>query len=322
MPASAAAAADRPADAVGGPLPLRPRRTDSIRGGRWSGPAFLAPSLLLFAVFVLYPIVYNVQASLLDWDGINAGIFLGVDNYRSLVADPVVATIARNSLWWILLTVLPQMLIGFGFALLLDRRVRARNFYRVVFFLPAILSPVVVGIVWQRIYDPFSGVISGVGGLLGVDWLSQGWLAQPSTAIFACIAVNVWMWTGFSMLFYLAGLQGIDESALEAAEVDGASPWQRTWRIVWPLLRPTHLSLILLGIIGSLRTFELIYMLTQGGPNHASEMLPTYTFQQAFQLQRVGYGASLSVVLLVVAMGASLAMVRAFGAGFLSGDEP
>ncbi|MFI7587418.1 carbohydrate ABC transporter permease [Spongisporangium articulatum] len=291
------------------------------RRERLAGLAFLVPALVLFAVFVVYPIIYNVQASTLKWDGVNAGQAVGLGNYRDLFHDPVFFTTLKNSGWWILLTIVPQAVIGFALAYALNHQLRGRNLYRVIFFVPAVLSPVVVGIVWQRIFDPFNGVFASIGQTTGIDALSQPWLSDPKTAIFACIVVNVWMWTGFSMLFYLAGLQLVDQSVLEAARIDGASQWQTITRILFPLLKSTHLSLLLLGIIGSLKTFELVYVLTEGGPNHASEMLPTYTFKQAFQLQSVGYGSTISVVLLVIAVVSSLSMVRAFGAGFITGDD-
>ena len=285
------------------------------------GLLFLLPALILFVVFVVYPIVYNVQASTLRWDGVNPGVFIGFDNYADLFRDPVFHTALKNSALWIPLTIVPQALMGLLLALALNRGIFASTFYRALFFIPAILSPIVVGIVWQRIMDPFNGVLTEVGKATGLDWLGGNFLSDPSTAIFAVIAVNIWMWTGFSMLFYLAGLQLIDTSVLEAAKVDGASWWQTTTRIVFPLLKHTHLSLLLLGIIGSLKTFELVYVLTQGGPNHASEMLPTFAFQEAFQLQSVGYGSAISVVLIVVAVTASLSMVRVFGSGFITGEE-
>ncbi|WP_214106036.1 carbohydrate ABC transporter permease [Acrocarpospora catenulata] len=292
----------------------------SVRRERLAGTMFLLPAFLLFVLFVVYPIVYNVQASTLDWDGVNQGVFTGLGNYARLFDDPIFITTLKNSGWWILLTIIPQALIGFFLALLLNEKIRGRAIYRAIFFVPAVLSPVVVGIVWQRMLDPFNGVFVKVGQATGLDFLARGYLADPETAIFAAIVVNVWMWTGFSMLFYLAGLQLIDSSVLAAAKIDGASTWRTVRSIIWPMLRPTHLSLLLLGVIGSLKTFELVYVLTEGGPNHASEMLPTYTFKQAFQLQSVGYASTISVVLLLIAVVSSLSMVRAFGSGFLTGD--
>lgn len=286
-----------------------------------TGLLFLLPALALFAVFVVYPIVYNVQASTLDWDGVNLATFVGLDNYVRLFQDPTFLITLRNSAYWIPLTIVPQALIGFLLALALNRGIFASTAYRAIFFIPAILSPIVVGIVWQRIMDPFNGVFAEVGRATGVPGLGGNLLADPQTAIFAVIAVNVWMWTGFSMLFYLSGLQLIDSSVLEAAKIDGANGFQTTVRITFPLLKSTHLSLLLLGIIGSLKTFELVYVLTQGGPAHASEMLPTYAFQQAFQLQSVGYASTISVVLIVIAVASSLSLVRVFGAGFITGED-
>ncbi|PDQ34489.1 MAG: hypothetical protein B5766_11220 [Candidatus Lumbricidophila eiseniae] len=285
------------------------------------GLLFLLPALILFLAFVVYPIIYNVQASTLKWDGVNPGQFVGLSNYLDLFRDPIFLITLRNSGLWIALTIIPQAMIGFLLALALNRGIFASTAYRAIFFVPAILSPVVVGIVWQRIMDPFNGVLVGVGKATGLTWLSGNFLGDPNAAIFAVIAVNVWMWTGFSMLFYLAGLQLIDSSMLEAAKIDGANGFHTTVRIIFPLLKSTHLSLLLLGIIGSLKTFELVYVLTQGGPAHASDMLPTYAFQHAFQLQSAGYASTISVVLIVIAVVTSLSMVRVFGTGFITGDE-
>jgi len=285
------------------------------------GLVFILPAIALFCVFVVYPIVFNIQASTLDWDGVNVGTFVGLGNYPELFQDPVFVKTLRNSLWWIVLTIIPQCFLGFFLAYMLDGPLRGRTIYRVVFFLPTILSPVVVGIVWKQILDPANGVFAQIGRSVGAEWMAQPWLSSPSTAIFAAIFVNVWMWTGFSMLFYLAGLQLVDPAVIEAAMIDGANARQLVVHIIWPLLKPTHISLVLLGIIGSLKTFELVYMLTEGGPNHASEMMPTYIFQEAFRQQNVGYASTISVVLLVVAMAASLSMMRVFGSGFITGDD-
>ena len=288
---------------------------------RLVGLAFLVPALLLFAVFIVYPIVYNVQASTLKWDGVNEGTFVGLGNYRELVADPIFHRTLVNSALWIPLTIIPQGLIGFLLAVALNQKLRGSTVYRALFFIPAILSPVVVGIVWQRIMDPFNGVLTQVGKATGLGFLTNNYLSDPKTAIFAVIFVNVWMWTGFSMLFYLAGLQLIDPSVVEAARIDGASGLQTLTRITFPLLKSTTLSLVLLGIIGSLKTFELVYVMTEGGPYHASEMLPTFAFLEAFKLQNVGYASAISMVLLVIAIVSSLSMVRVFGAGFMTGRD-
>lgn len=305
---------------AGAPRSAPPIRRVKHTRDRLVSLAFVLPSFLLFVVFVVYPIVYNFQASTLRWDGVNAGTFVGLGNYRQMLSDPIFHITLKNSKLWIPLTIIPQAVIGFLLAMALDTKLRGRSFYRAVFFIPAVLSPVVVGIVWQRILDPFNGVLAQFDQATGTSPAAP-YLSDPKTAIFAVMVVNIWMWTGFSMLFYLAGLQLLDRSLIDAARLDGANLLQIIWQIILPLLRPTHLSLLLLGIIGSLKTFELVYILTEGGPNHASEMLPTYAFQQAFRLQSVGYASTISVTLLVIAMVSSLLMVRVFGSGFLTGSE-
>lgn len=288
---------------------------------RHEGLLFILPALLFFAVFIVYPIFYIARASLLDWNGLSTGVWVGLDNYTTLfTADPVFGKTLRNAVLWSVLTIVPQMLIGFGLAVLLNGPILGRTIYRAIFYLPAIISPIVTGIVWQRIYDPFGGFLSDLARRTDLTWLAQPYLADPRTATYAAIAVNVWQWTGFSMLLYLAGLQGLPGEVLEAATIDGATGWQRIRQIVWPMLRPVHLTLILLGIIGALQTFALVFILTKGGPNNASQTMPTYIFQQAFQLSSMGYGAAISIVLLLVALFASLGQMRFLGSRFVVGE--
>jgi raffinose/stachyose/melibiose transport system permease protein len=288
---------------------------------RQEGLLFILPALLFFALFVLYPIVYILRASLLDWNGLSAGTWVGLENYRRLfTSDPIFIKALRNAVLWSVLTIFPQMFLGFGLAVLLNGPILGRTIYRAIFYLPAIISPIVVGIVWQRIYNPFGGLLSDVARQADLPWLAQPYLADPTLATYATIAVNVWQWTGFSMLLYLAGLQGLPGEVLEAATIDGATPFQRLRQVVWPMLRPVHLTLILLGIIGALQTFALVFILTKGGPNNASQTMPTYIFQQAFQLSSMGYGAAISVVLLVVALVASLGQMRFLGSRFVVGE--
>ena len=285
------------------------------------GFLFILPALLFFAVFVVYPIVYIARASLQQWDGLSPGIWVGLDNYVQLFRDDVTFHKAlRNAGLWIVLTIFPQMFLGFGLAVLLNGPIAGRTIYRAIFYLPAIISPIVIGIVWQRVYDPFGGLIADVARRADLPWLAHPYLADPGTATLAVIAVNVWQWTGFSMILYLAGLQGLPGEVLEAATIDGATSFQRVRQIVWPMLRPVHLTLILLGLIGALQTFALVFVLTKGGPNNASQTMPTYIFQQAFQLSQMGYGAAISVVLLVLALVASLGQMRFFGSRFVVGE--
>ncbi|MDE2821139.1 MAG: sugar ABC transporter permease [Chloroflexota bacterium] len=285
------------------------------------GLFFMAPAMILFVVFVLYPIFYIFGASLYDWDGINEAAYIGIGNYIEMFTDDRAFSVAiRNSLYWTFLTIFPQMFLGFALASILTSGIPFQNIFRIIFFMPAIISPVVLGIIWQRIYAPFGGLLADLGREIGAPFLIQPYIADPKIAIFSTIAVNVWQWTGFSMLMYVAGLQGLPEEVLSAAQVDGASVRQRVQYIIWPMLRHVHLTLILLGVIGTLQTFALVYMLTKGGPNHATEMLPTYIFLKAFPLQSMGYASAVAVVLLVIALSASIFQMRVLGSRFTIGN--
>jgi len=288
----------------------------------WRGFAFLAPALALFGVFVFYPAFYIFYAALFQWDGVNDAAYIGLENFLTIFNDDKAFWLSmRNAAYWAPLTIIPQMILGFLIAFLLELRVPFVNIFRAVFYVPAIVSPVVVGIVWQRIYNPFGGFLSDVGQASGFKWLIYPYLADTDTAIFAVILVNVWQWMGFSMLMYIAGMKGISRDVLEAARLDGISLRQIAIHLAWPMLRHVHLTLLLLGVIGTLQTFPLIYIMTKGGPNHATEMLPNYIFQQGFILQNMGYASALSVVLLLLSLSLSIFQVKVLGARFSFGGK-
>ena len=283
---------------------------------------FIIPALILFLVFVLYPAFYIFYAGMLEWDGINPGHFVFLENYKRMFGSDKAFWLAiRNSFYWAPLTIVPQMVLGFIIAFLLELRIPHKYFFRLVFYAPAIISPVVIGIIWQRIYNPFGGLLSDVGFWSGLTFLSAPYLADTDIAIFSVIAVNVWQWMGFSMLLYVAGMQGISTEVLEAARLEGITLRQTAMYVAWPMLKHVHLTLVLLGIIGTLQTFPLIFIMTSGGPNHATEMLPNYIFQQGFFLQNMGYASALSVVLLLLSLGLSVFQVNVLGAKFAIGGS-
>jgi multiple sugar transport system permease protein/raffinose/stachyose/melibiose transport system permease protein len=280
------------------------------------GLLFIAPAMILFLVYVLYPIAYIVVNSLYEWDGVNQRIFVGFQNYQRMFQDEVFLISLRNVTFWIFLTIFPQMLIGFSFAYILNHEIKGRTVFRAIIYMPAIISPVVIGIVWQRIYNPFGGFLSDLGLKTGLKFLVQPYISDPKLAIFSVIAVNVWQWSGWSMLLYLAGMQSIEEEIFESTRIEGVTKWQEIRYIVWPMLRGTHLTLILLGVIGALQTFDLVYILTNGGPNNSSQMLSTYIFLRSFKLQGMGYGSAMSVFTLAFALGLSLFQIKVLGAKF------
>ena len=173
-----------------------------------------------------------------------------------------------------------------------------------------------IGIIWQRIYNPFGGFLSDLAISSGMNFLMLHYLTDTKIAIFSVIIVNIWQWTGFSMLLYIAGIQSISVDIFDSVKEIGANSFQTIRYIIFPLLKHIHKTLILLGIIGTLQTFPLIYVLTKGGPNHATEMLPNYIFLQAFKLQSMGYASALSVILLVICLVLTLLQIKFLGSKF------
>ena len=289
---------------------------------RYQGAIFLGPALVLFGVFVFYPALYIFYAGMFDWDGINPGTFILFENYKEILSSDRAFWLAvRNSAYWAPLTIGTQMVLGFVIAFLLEIRTPFVTIFRTIFYLPAIVSPIVIGIIWQRIYNPFGGLLSDVGIATGIDFLKLPFLTDTDTAIFAVIVVNIWQWMGFSMLMYIAGMQSVSREVLDAARVDGVSLRQTAIHVVWPMLKHVHLTLILLGVIGTLQTFPLIFIMTKGGPNHATEMMPNYIFQQGFILQNMGYASALSVILLIMSLSLSMFQVKVLGARFSIGGR-
>ena len=263
-----------------------------------AGVWFVLPALSIFGLFVAYPIVETVRLSFFDWDGLNDKLWVGLENYTELFQqDPAFGGAVRNTALWAAVTVPAQMLLGLMLALALDRSMRFRNTFRAIFFLPGVMSSVVVVFAWTWIYNPELGVLNAAFGLVGLG--DQTWLGDPDRALWASMVLSVWRYAGFSMIFYLAALQGIPSQLYEAARVDGASWWQQTRRITVPMLAPMTWLLVLLGLIGALREFETIWILTRGGPAGSTDLMSVLVFKEAFENSRPGYAAAIATLLLV-----------------------
>ena len=268
-----------------------------------SGPyLFALPATLLFAVFIAYPILWVAGQSL--WTRIDVGRsgFAGLANYGACLADPTFWIVVRNMFLWGAITIPVQMLIGGLLAYFIERHTyRLRGFFRTMYFLPVVTSVSVISLVWVQIYAPYYGIAQEYLKHVGIVMVSSP-IAEPRTAIYALILVNIWQWTGFSMLMYIAGLANMPSEVLDAARVDGATGWRLAVNVVVPMLAPATKSLLLLGIIGTLQTFPIVHLMTGGGPNHASEVFGTQIFKQSFVIGDTGGGATLSVIVLVIAL--------------------
>lgn len=294
------------------PTPPRGRRA---RGPRRTPPvvlAFVLVPLLAEALWVFWPALQGFYLALTSWDGISAPRFVGLGNFREMIHDDIFRTAALDTALWLLLFGGLSALLGLATALLLQQERRGVGFYRAALFLPVVFSLVATALVWQAIYQP-DGVLNQLLQAAGLGSLRHAWLADQDTALYAVIVPALWRQIGYVMVLYLAGLKGIDPVLYEAAKVDGAGRWQRLRHITLPQLRGVNAVVLSVIVIDSLRSFDVVWSLTRGGPYHSSELLSTYMYSTAFQSLRLGYGSALAVVIFLMAFGVIASyLVRAF----------
>jgi raffinose/stachyose/melibiose transport system permease protein len=258
---------------------------------------FIAPALLVYVLYVIYPIFQSALYSLRDWSGIGAGTYIGLANYREALTDSVFWGAFRNNIILVVASIAIQLPIALMLALLLSSRFPGWRFFRAVYFLPLLLSTVAIGLVWINVYDPTFGMLNSVLEFLGLENLQQSWLGNESLALPAIIAVVCWQYIPFYMILFIAGLTTIPEDLYEAAKLDGASGWDSFWGITLPLLRPITRTAAILSLIGSLKFFDLVWVMTRGGPNRSTDLMATYMFEQAFSSFRMGYGSAIAMLL-------------------------
>jgi raffinose/stachyose/melibiose transport system permease protein len=293
-------------DAAAASVPRTRRRSRRAMRNGLVGLAFVLPALVLFGLFIAYPLVDTVRLSFFSWDGLDpVQDFVGLDNFGELLhEDPYFWKAFWNTIIWTAVTTPLQLVLGLALAVALDRRLRGRVVFRSIFFLPAVMAPYIVAFAWSWIYNPELGVVNGFFDLIGVD--GQQWLGEPGAALWASMALSIWRYTGFVMIFFLAGLALIPPNLYEAARVDGATVWMQFRRITLPLLRPMTALLVLLGLIIAVREFEVVYILTRGGPAHATDLLSIQVYDQAFALSRLGYASAISTIILLLSAVAAL----------------
>jgi multiple sugar transport system permease protein len=262
---------------------------------------FLLVPLAVELFWVIWPALNSFSLSFTSWKGVGAAEPVGLENYQRLVADPVFATALRNNVIWVIGFGGLSVLGGLALAVALNRPGRGVGFYRSAIYLPMVISLAVTGLFWRVMYQP-DGPIDAALGAVGLDWLQRQWLADPETALYAVLIAAVWRQVGYIMVLYLAGLKGTDPTLEDAAAVDGANAWQRFWRIVMPQLRGVNTVVFAVTVIDSLRTFDIVWAMTRGGPYNTTQLLSTYMFQQGFTLVNLGYGSAIAVVIFVLAI--------------------
>ncbi|MFB5268693.1 carbohydrate ABC transporter permease [Paenibacillus enshidis] len=264
---------------------------------------YVLPSLLLLLAVIYVPIVLTGYYGLNEWDGISPMTFVGLDNYKDLLADTAFWQSAYHSLLLALFSGIS--LIGYLLiALVLSGKIKGANLLRKIYLIPMLLSSVAIAQLWMKIYHPTNGVLNTVLMSVGIQ-NPPAWLAEPSIVLFALFIPIVWQYAGFYILIYYAGLKNIPESLIEAARIDGANPLQIALRIKLPLVSEVIKVTIVLSFVGSLKYFDLIYVMTDGGPNGASEVMASYMYHQAFRGFDFGYGSAVAFFLLLICLAAT-----------------
>jgi len=290
-------------------VPARASRATARKGPRRPpGLPWILPALVLTVGLIYYGIGYTGYISTLNWDGISPGpASVGAKNYTRIVHDPVFWEAVRHTVIFFVVTFVIQTILGLVFAVILHARLRLAAVYKVIVFVPVVLAPAIMAPVFRHMFAP-DGELNAVLRHIGLGSLAQPWIGQTGTALPVIMFITIWEWTGVTFVLYYAAMTQIDPSVLEAARMDGAGNLRTLVSIIWPELRGTTVALAMLGAIGALKTFDVPYLVTIGGPNHATEFLGTYIYRMTIPLSHVGYGAALSIILLVVALVMALAL--------------
>jgi raffinose/stachyose/melibiose transport system permease protein len=285
---------------VNEPLPKTHRR-QSLRDQ--VGLLFITPALVFFSVFLMVPVVGSFIISLTSWEGFSYDLirFVGFENYINFAHDKTLHTALINNLMFILFAVSGEVVLALFLAVLLEKQLPGSRFFRGVYFMPNVVSTVVIGILFGFIFSSGVGLINPFLNAVGLGRLARPWLGDRRSAMGVLIVIYVWQNFGMFTILFVAGLKAIDDELYQSAQMDGANAWQRFCYISLPSLHRVTTVVILLAVINSLKLFELVYMLTFGGPAHGTEVLTTWIYYVGFTINKMGYGSAVSVLLLLIA---------------------
>jgi raffinose/stachyose/melibiose transport system permease protein len=318
----AAAEADQPPAGRSGAAALRlgrlrPPRTDGI----WPY-LYLFPALAIYCAFFIYPLIQLILLSFQRWDGIHPKTWVGLNNYTELLFNDEIFRIAVvHNAAWLLAAVIVPVALGLLLAILLYRSpLMAKPLFRLVYFFPQILSSVVVALIWNWVYNPNFGALNRLLDTLGLGFLKQGWLGEPQLALPSLFIAWSWIHYGFTMVIFIAALQSIDETYFDAAKVDGANWWQQFRHVLIPFIQGPLTTVLLITGISSFQIFDIVFVLTAGGPNNHTMIMAIWMYQNAFSFNKVGYGSAIAVLLGLVILVMSVLFLRL--RGVLGGQEP
>lgn len=270
----------------------------NYRNSKKVGLLCTLPLILFVLVYMVYPIIYNIQVSFYDWNGIDPEkVFVGFQNFTDLFKDKVFYTVLKNFILFAVVTVVVQAVLGFLLADMFQNRFKGNGLARTLIFMPAILSSIIIGQVFYRLLDPNIGYLKGVLNFFHVS----APLSDPKLAFWVIILVNIWQWTGYSMTLYFGAIAGISQEYFEAAKIDGATHFQILRKITFPLVRGTTFNLTIIGVIGALKQYDLVAALTNGGPANSTQTFASYLYKAAFTDYKQGYASAVAIVMFVIA---------------------
>jgi multiple sugar transport system permease protein len=260
-------------------------------------------------VFILFPVFFSFYLSFQKWNMFSQDrAVVGLDNYRRIIANPEFWMVLKNTVVYTLGTVPLNMALALGVAFYLNKKVIGKKFLRTAFFTPVIISSVAAAVIWRWVYEPSFGLLNYVLNWFGIPPVN--WINDPTAAMFALIIMGVWKTFGVNMVLFEAGLQGIPEHYYEAAEIDGAGRWSKFWNITLPLLSPTTFFILVMSIIGSFQVFDIVYVLTSGGPLGATKVMVFYLYENAFKFFEMGYASAVAYLLFALIFVLTLIQIR------------
>lgn len=289
-------------------LPIVPARRRWPSERSVTAALFLVPALAFLGVFIVWPILSSLQLSFVQWNGLSAErAFVGLANWNRLLSDSAFWKALGNNMLIVVLSIAVQLPVAMALAVLLHRGGRGLRFFKTVYFVPFLMSTVAIGVLFKYVYDPQFGVINPLLEALGLGGLAQDWLGDPRIALVAVVAVICWQFIPFYMILFLAQLASIPRELREAAAIDGASDRQCFFGVELPLMRGIVATAVIVSLIGSLKYFDLIWVMTEGGPSRSTELMATYMYKQAFSSFSMGYGSTVATAMFAIVMLAALA---------------
>lgn len=281
---------------------------------RWAPYLFLTPAVVVMLVFVYIPVFESFRYSLYRWNSFSPDWeWVGLQNYAQLLPDPLFWASIRNNLWYAVISVGFQVVLALILAAILEAGIVSRKlstFFRTTLFLPAVLAITVVGVTWQMLYQPQTGLINQVLTSVGLGSLARAWLGEEHTALFSVIGVSQWQWVGYTVVLFVVAIRNLPRELYEAARIDGASVWQQFLHITVPGVRETTLVLLTITVVGAFKVFDIVWVMTAGGPNHASEVLGSFLYRTAFRDDQMGYASTISSMLFLITFALTVIQLR------------